>query len=153
MDLVFNNYTIIHFLVCYKFQKRKEMKKEFKKLLRDKTKFTYDEIRNRHIEIFRHLIELMDDEDFERRFKDYFFTDPNEEMEEMEDGYLHKEGYNSIEEGFIDFHKSMRQIDFYKIGEGHLDMVFYDFIHISDVPFEMIKEFVEKTKKEKNEKD
>jgi hypothetical protein len=123
------------------------MKKEFTKFLRDKTKFSYDETRNRHIDIFRHLIELMEDEHFERAFTNYFFTD----LEKPEEEGWCADGYETIEDGFCDFHKSMRQIDFYNIGEGHLDMVFYNFIHISDIPFEMIKEFVEKTKKDGKE--
>lgn len=74
------------------------------------------------------FIQLMGEEHFNRDFENYFMGD-------ME-----------FDEGFIGFHKSMRQVDFFDIGEGHLDMLFWEFIHLSDLPYKTFKTFTEKIK-------
>lgn len=96
--------------------------------------------------MFLHLIEMMGEEDFNQTFTSYFINSSNEEFDDM----------------FYDFHKFMRQTDFYSeiykridrnptpedkrkyeyesIG-GHLDMVFWNLIQISDVPYSILKSF------------
>lgn len=94
------------------------------------------------LNMFRHFIELMGENDFNKTFEVYF--NDNDE---------------SFDECFHSFHKSMRQCDFYddhyrhingrneqgkrtteyeSIG-GHLDMLFWNFIHVSEIPYDMLK--------------
>lgn len=112
--------------------------------------YAYTEGKAAELDLFKHLIELMGEERFNFVYKYHFIDQDN------------------IEDGFFDFHKSMRQADFYseyfraipntevitRVGKrpeyenigGHLDMIFWNFIHMSERPFEWIKEFTEKVK-------
>lgn len=81
-------------------------------------------------EILRHLIEIIGEKKFNQDFQYWFVTD------------------NEFHVCFHDYHKSMRQTDFFEIGEGHLDMIFWNFIHISDIPERIFKTFVEYIKEE-----
>jgi hypothetical protein len=107
-------------------------------------------------DILFHLIEIMGKDDFNLKFPAYFLENENETF----DGQ------------FFMFHKHMRQIDFFNehyrridppcksikgrpeydsIG-GHLDMIFWNFIQMSDVPYTVFKSFHEQIKKtEENE--
>ena len=118
---------------------------KFLKYLKDEGRFLSSFAKTSEIDLFEHLIKLMGEENFNACFK-YYFMD-----------------HDDIKEGFFDFHKSMRQTDFYNdyfmmvknketkkneyenIG-GHLDMIFWDFIQMSDKPFEWLSEFTEKIK-------
>jgi hypothetical protein len=80
------------------------------------------------IPMLRHFIHLMGEERFNRDFEYYF-------VGEME-----------FDDGYFRFHKSMRQVDFYDIGEGHLDMLFWEFNHLSDFTYNVFKTFTEKVK-------
>jgi hypothetical protein len=82
--------------------------------------------------ILNHLIEILGENDFNEKFKIYF---------------LNGKDHN---ENFYDFHKSMRQTYFFKIGKGHLDMIFWNFIHISDVPNYVLETFVKSIKENEN---
>lgn len=62
-------------------------------------------------------------------------------------------GKGSFGNFFFSFHKSMRQTDFYELnsdmkGEetGHIDMLFWDFIQISEIPYEVLKSALAKNK-------
>ena len=87
------------------------------------------------LEIFRHLILMIPEESFESLFKYYFL--------ERED----------VSEGMGMFHKSMRQTDFYPYDElkGHLDVVFWNFLYVTDLPLNMFKTFVKKIKTPKTD--
>ena len=85
-------------------------------------------------DILGHLIQLIGEEDFNIKFNVYFLRDEN-----------------TFEENFYDFHKSMRQTDFYEIGHGHLDMIFWNFIHMSEIPEYVFKTFVKSLKEETND--
>jgi len=80
------------------------------------------------VAMFRRFILLMDEKHFNNAFEYYF-------IEETE-----------FDNGWIGFHKSMRQNDFYEIGEGHVDMLFWLFIHTTDIPYKLFKTFTEKIK-------
>ena len=86
----------------------------------------FPEKKSSECNLFRHLIQMMGEKIFNNSFK-YCFID------------------HEFEEGFFILHKSMRQNDFfnYDILEGHLDMVFWHFIYISDIPEEMFKKFID----------
>jgi hypothetical protein len=92
-----------------------------------------------HVNMFRHFIEIMGEKDFNSVFEAYFINTENE----------------SFDNSFYGFHKSMRQCDFYddyymhiygrneqgkrttdyeNIGV-HLDMLFWNFIQISETPY------------------
>jgi len=86
-------------------------------------------------EILRHLIEIIGEKKFNQSFQYWFVTD------------------NEFHVCFYDYHKSMRQTDFFDIGEGHLDMIFWNFIHISDIPERIFKTFVEEIKENGKEND
>jgi len=80
------------------------------------------------VAMLRHFIILMGEKHFNNAFEYYFVGD-------ME-----------FDDGWYGFHKSMRQVDFYDIGEGSLDMLFWNFIHMTDLPYEILKVFTEKIK-------
>lgn len=92
---------------------------------------TYDEKASCSYAMLRHFIELMGDEGFNNTFEAYF---------------LDKDHFHSFEASFYDFHKSMRQTDFYDRGEGsgHIDMLFWYYIHISDKCFDVLKAHFDK---------
>jgi hypothetical protein len=101
--------------------------------------------------ILMHLIQIMGEEHFNTMFT-YDFINRND---------------ISFDERFFDFHKSMRQTDFYSetykrikreptvddkrkfeydsIG-GHLDMIFWNFIHISEISYKIFKTYCEEIK-------
>jgi hypothetical protein len=124
----------------------------FLEYLKKEGKFLSSFSKSGELDLFIHLIQLMGEENFNSCFK-YYFID-----------------MDNLKEGFFDFHKSMRQTDFYNeyyrmtknpeskkneyenIG-GHLDMIFWDFIQMSDKPFEWLSEFTENIKKGKYEND
>lgn len=89
---------------------------------------TFDDKKNAKIQILKRFIELMDEEKFNRVFKNIFIDEPDFEV------------------AWFDFHKSMRQTDFYNIGGGHVDMLFWEFIRMSNLPYKMFKIFTEKIK-------
>jgi len=80
--------------------------------------------------MFYRFIMMMGELSFNEVFKMYF-------MEKEE-----------FDHAWYDFHKSMRQTDFYDMGEnsGHADMLFWNFIHLTDVPYKLMKTFTEKIK-------
>lgn len=84
--------------------------------------------RQAKIDMLFRFISLMGEEHFNRAFKHYFIGD-------ME-----------FDDGWYGFHKSMRQVDFFDIGEGHLDMLFWNFLHATDIPYKTFKTFTEKIK-------
>ena len=90
---------------------------------------TYDENASHSYAMLRHFIELMGKEGFNNTFEAYF---------------LNKEHFHSFEASFYDFHKSMRQTDFYEEGGGHIDMLFWNYIHISDKCFDVLKAHFDK---------
>ena len=96
--------------------------KEVLKLIKDSEKYAVDE-QAHHSDMFRHFIELMEEDGFNVVFIAYFINSED-----------------SFEENFFMFHKSMRQCDFYDIeGGGHIDMLFWNFVHISELPFLIFK--------------
>jgi hypothetical protein len=89
-----------------------------------------DEKKSASIHMLRHFIELMGEDEFNRVFKYQFIDTPE------------------FDEGWYDFHKSMRQTDFFDMGEGsgHIDMLFWQFIHLTNLPYLVFKTFTEKIK-------
>lgn len=108
-------------------------------------------------EIISHLVQIMGEKEFNRKFEMYFI--------DIENG----DTFNS---NFFQFHKHMRQIDFfndqyakmdeddpdwnkfskgvqYKSIGGHLDMIFWNLIHVSDKPYECLKNFTAQVLREK----
>jgi len=79
--------------------------------------------------ILRHLIELMGEEHFNLSFKYCFIEDDRK-----------------FEVGFYMFHKSMRNTDFFEICEGHLDMIFWNFVHVSRIPERVLDGYVKELK-------
>lgn len=74
--------------------------------------------------IYYHLFSLLDKDKLENLLKEA------------------KESPN-FDNWFLDFHKSIRQTDFYNIGEGHLDMVLWLYIHESKNELsDLIKGFI-----------
>ncbi len=86
--------------------------------------------RQAKVDMLFRFIALMGEEVFNRRFEERFMGDL-----EFDDGYF-------------EFHKSMRNLDFYDMGEGsgHIDMLFWNFLHATDIPYKVFKVFTEKIK-------
>ena len=76
--------------------------------------------------MFKRFLQLVSEESFDNIWNDYFL-----EREE------------SFDDCFMMFHKSIRQTDFYNIGEGVVDMLFWDFIYMSEVPYKKMKNLYE----------
>lgn len=85
-----------------------------------------DEKRYSSINILKHLIGILGEKEFNVTFNTYFI-----------------ENTGSFDERFYDFHKMMRQTDFYDTHNGQLDMIFWNFIQISDIPYEIFKKYYE----------
>ena len=102
------------------------MKEKILKFIKEKYEDAKNNSMSGNLMILYHLISLIDDDHFQKNFEYYFQSEEH-----------------TFYEGFRMFHKSMRQVDFYEIGEGHLDMIFWNFIHINDIVFNTIKEFME----------
>lgn len=84
------------------------------------------------VSMFRHLIGIMGEDDFNRTYRQYFLESLNG---------------NDFDANWYDFHKSMRQTDFFQIDDaidGHVDMLFWQFIHSTDIPYRLMKTFTEK---------
>jgi hypothetical protein len=100
-----------------------------------------------------HFIELLGEKEFNRVFEAYFITHPEK----------------TFEDTFYRLHKSMRQCDFfnnhytkmddddpdrnkffkgteYKSIGGHLDMLFWNFIHMSNVTEKIFKAYLNELK-------
>jgi hypothetical protein len=90
----------------------------------------YDRKKQSEVIMLYRFIELMTELDFNLVYNMYFL--------EEED----------FDQSWYNFHKSMRNSDFYSLGEGsgHADMLFWNFIHLTDVPYKLMKVFTEKTK-------
>lgn len=86
------------------------------------------------INLYSHLINLMGEKNFNTTYQNYFLDDEDDEDLDFDTRW-----YN--------FHKSMRQTDFYDIGEGHVDMIFWNFCQISEIPYKTFKTFTERIKK------
>ena len=78
-------------------------------------------------EMVSHFIELLGDK-FNQMFEDTFLNDYNFD-------------YN-----FYNFHKSMRQTDFFNMGNGHIDMLWWNFIQMSDATYKVLKTYYDKLK-------
>lgn len=101
----------------------------------------YRDKKQDELHILKHLIELMGEVSFNFDFEN-IFLDPSDN-DDIDD-----ENQVMFSDKFVRFHKSMRQNDFYQIkmsdqereyiSSGLLDMIFYNFIHISDVPQEIM---------------
>lgn len=76
------------------------------------------------VSMFRHFISLMGHKNFNTVFPQYFLN------------------HNDFDDNWYDFHKSMRQTDFY--GNVHNDMLFWNFIYATDIPYRLMKTFTEK---------
>lgn len=76
--------------------------------------------------ILLHLIMLLGRESFNRKFEMYILNNLQS---------------HSFDTAFAEFHKAMRQTDFFEIGDGHLDMVFYNYIHLSDKCYDVFKSY------------
>lgn len=89
-----------------------------------------DEKKNATIHMLRHFIELMGEDSFNKKYGNYFIDESDFDI------------------AWHDFHKSIRQIDFFNMGEGsgHIDMLFWQFIHLTDLPYKVFKTFTEKIK-------
>jgi len=110
------------------------MKEKLITFLKEKTKRNLTSKVDAETWIFINLIQMMKKDHIEGVFENYFLSD------------------NEFDDGFYKFHKSMRQIDFYSYDEleGSLDMIFWEFIQLSEIPYLMLKEFTEKIKKNEN---
>ena len=84
------------------------------------------------VEMFGLFIKLMGEKQFNTDFEYYFMSDE----------------YKTFDGGFHDFHKSMRQTDFYDMGEnsGAVDSLFWYFIHSSETTYFLLKRFTERIK-------
>jgi hypothetical protein len=99
--------------------------------LREWATIVTDEKKVAGIYMLSHFIEIMGEEKFNNKFETYFLNKPD------------------FDSAFHDFHKSMRQTDFYDMHGllgGHLDMLFWQFIRSTDLPYNVFKTFVEKIK-------
>jgi hypothetical protein len=102
---------------------------EIVKMCEEASKTTVNNEKPYELSMVKHFIELIGEENFNCKFENYFI--------------YKDEDFDSC---FYDFHKSMRQTDFYEIGEGHLDMLFWNFIQISDTTYEVLKKYYNKYK-------
>ncbi len=102
--------------------------KEITEGLREFESIISDREREAKVCMFHRFILLMGEEHFNTEFEYQFMGD------------------KEFDAGFFDFHKGMRQVDFFDIGEGHVDMLFWEFIHVTDVPYKILKTFTEKAK-------
>lgn len=75
------------------------------------------------IYIFKNMMKILGEEKFNQKFYHYFIDN-----DDVFDGC------------FFDFHKSMRQVDFYDKENGHLDMVLWHFCYISKIPEMILKQ-------------
>ena len=96
--------------------------------LREWSSIIVDHERQAKVLMIYRFISLMGEEHFNRVFEEYFMND------------------FEFDDNWFEFHKSMRQIDFYDIGEGHLDMLFWNFLHTTDIPYKVFKVFAKKIK-------
>jgi hypothetical protein len=120
---------------------------EILKLLKDKERTASSEKQSAITSMLKHLIEMLGETDFNKKIEAYFIN-----------------GEEKFDNCFYSFHKSMRQCDFYaeyyqhihgrdannkrtveyeSIG-GHLDMLFWNLIHVSEIPYLVLKEFLDK---------
>ena len=90
--------------------------------------------RQAKIDMLSRFIALMGEEHFNNNFEYYFMDEDND--------------FPDFDDGWYGFHKSMRQVDFFDVDEGggHIDMLFWNFIHASDIPYDVFKVFTEKMK-------
>jgi hypothetical protein len=111
-------------------------------------KYSHSEKEHSQCNILMHLVELLGEEEFNQEFKMYFI-DGEQEFDDM----------------FMEFHKSMRQTDFYsdcfkrveienkkferKSITSHLDMIFWNFIHTNDMTYKIFKSYYEEVQEEK----
>lgn len=109
------------------------MKNKLIKFLLDEIELAHNHIKISNIQILRNLICLMDEKHVEQVFENYLLAEEN------------------FDSGFHNFHKSMRQTDFYNIGEGHIDMIFWEFIYTSETTYVMLRQFVEQLKNKEHD--
>lgn len=81
-------------------------------------------------DMLRHFIELMGEKSFNEKIEHYFRGGYPDSFDVKE--------CEEYEEDFINFHKSMRQTDFFDLklpdgGSGNIDMLWWNFIQISNV--------------------
>lgn len=79
----------------------------------------------------RHFVELMGEKDFNEKIEIYF-----------KGGYPDSFDSHKCEQFDLDFnqfHKSMRQTDFFNLGKGHLDMLWWNFIQISNSTYRVFR--------------
>ena len=100
--------------------------------LREWSGIIVDRQRQAKVDMLSRFIALMGEDHFNNNFEYYFMDEDND--------------FPDFDDGWYGFHKSMRQVDFYDIGEGHLDMLFWNFFHSTDIPYDVFKVFTEKIK-------
>jgi hypothetical protein len=85
-----------------------------------------DRKKDAEISMLTRFIKLMGEKDFNIVFPQYFLD------------------IKEFDEGWFRFHKSMRQTDFFDFDNGHVDMLFWEFIHLTETPYKVFKTFTEK---------
>jgi len=84
--------------------------------------------RQAKVDMLFRFISLMGEDHFNMAFEERFMGDLE------------------FDDGWFEFHKSMRQTDFFDCGEGHVDMLFWNFLHATDIPYKVFKVFTQKIK-------
>lgn len=85
--------------------------------------------RQAKVDMLWRFIALMGEDHFNRAFEERFMGDLE------------------FDDGWFEFHKSIRQVDFFDvIDNGHVDMLFWNFLHATDIPYKVFKVFTEKIK-------
>jgi hypothetical protein len=92
---------------------------------------TRNEKKQSEYAMFKHFIALTGEENFNRSFS-YYFLEQEWDMKYDLDVIC--------DEGFRMFHKEVRQVDYFDIGEGHVDGLYWNFLWVSDVPYDVLKE-------------
>ena len=97
--------------------------------LREWSRIIVQRDREAKVDMLYHFITLMGEEHFNRAFEERFMGDLE------------------FDEGYFEFHKSMRQVDFFDVTDnGHVDMLFWNFLHVTEIPYKVFKVFTEKMK-------
>jgi len=81
------------------------------------------------VSMLTRFIQLMGEEHFNNNFEYYFMSEDKD-----------------FDTGWYEFHKSMRQTDFFDVGSGHVDMLFWEFLHVTDIPYKTFNVFTKKIK-------
>lgn len=96
-----------------------------------------DNLNDKHVSgsyktnMLRHLVIMLGEEKFNENIEKYFKGGYPDSFDGLQN--------NQYDEDFCNFHKSMRQCDFYDREGGHLDMLWWNFIQVSNETYKQLR--------------